>query len=118
VCVFASVLFASNRHSTNFIKRTTLHPTSPPLTRQGPYGAPCIRELLRFLIAMVNRRDRINTDSVVTVGLGLLTTALETAGPALGRFPSVMEVCVCICMYVCMSVCLSVCLYVCLTDSL
>eukprot|EP00048_Salpingoeca_helianthica_P023468 m.24517 g.24517 ORF g.24517 m.24517 type:complete len:1480 (+) comp8714_c0_seq1:128-4567(+) len=57
----------------------------------GPYGAPCIRELLRFLVTMVNRRDRVNTDPVVTLGLGLLTTALETAGPALGRFPSVME---------------------------
>lgn len=57
----------------------------------GPYGAPCIREILRFLVAMVNRRDRMNTDSVVTLGLSLLTTALETAGPSLGRFRSVME---------------------------
>ena len=68
-----------------------VHPAR--LTTQAPYGVPCIRELLRFLVAMVNRRDRTNSDAVITLGLSLLTVALETGGASLARFPSLMQVC-------------------------
>jgi brefeldin A-resistance guanine nucleotide exchange factor 1 len=63
---------------------------------QSPYGVPCIRELLRFLVLMINRRDRANSDSVITLGLNLLTVALEAGGAGLNRFPTIMEVRTCI----------------------
>ncbi|ETN68201.1 hypothetical protein NECAME_15949, partial [Necator americanus] len=44
---------------------------------QLPYGLPCCRELLRFLIALSNPLDRQNTESMVVLGLNLLTVALE-----------------------------------------
>ncbi|XP_060096950.1 Golgi-specific brefeldin A-resistance guanine nucleotide exchange factor 1 [Heteronotia binoei] len=42
-----------------------------------PYGLPCIRELLRFLISLTNPHDRHNSDVMIHMGLQLLTVALE-----------------------------------------
>uniref|UniRef100_A0A1A7X3N0 Golgi-specific brefeldin A-resistance guanine nucleotide exchange factor 1 n=1 Tax=Iconisemion striatum TaxID=60296 RepID=A0A1A7X3N0_9TELE len=44
-----------------------------------PYGLPCLRELLRFLISLTNPHDRHNTDAMMHMGLQLLTVALESA---------------------------------------
>lgn len=44
-----------------------------------PYGLPCIRELFRFLISLTNPHDRHNTDTMMYMGLQLLTVALESA---------------------------------------
>ncbi|XP_048361187.1 Golgi-specific brefeldin A-resistance guanine nucleotide exchange factor 1 isoform X3 [Sphaerodactylus townsendi] len=44
-----------------------------------PYGLPCIRELLRFLISLTNPHDRHNSDVMIHMGLQLLTVALELA---------------------------------------
>ena len=34
-----------------------------------PYGLPCVRELLRFLISLINPLERQNTDAMTFVGL-------------------------------------------------
>lgn len=46
-------------------------------TRAVPCGLPCCRELLRFLIALTNPYDRQNTESMIVLGLNLITVALE-----------------------------------------
>lgn len=56
-----------------------------------PYGVPCIGELLRFLVSLINPRDRQNTDNMITMGLSLLTVAMETGGHHLSRFPSLLD---------------------------
>uniref|UniRef100_A0A671UKB9 Golgi-specific brefeldin A-resistance guanine nucleotide exchange factor 1 n=1 Tax=Sparus aurata TaxID=8175 RepID=A0A671UKB9_SPAAU len=43
-----------------------------------PYGLPCLRELYRFLISLTNPHDRHNTDTMMHMGLQLLTVALES----------------------------------------
>ncbi|XP_068183227.1 Golgi-specific brefeldin A-resistance guanine nucleotide exchange factor 1 isoform X2 [Antennarius striatus] len=43
-----------------------------------PYGLPCLRELFRFLISLTNPHDRHNTESMMYMGLQLLTVALES----------------------------------------
>lgn len=43
-----------------------------------PYGLPCLRELFRFLISLTNPHDRHNTDTMMHMGLQLLTVALES----------------------------------------
>ncbi|VDP01466.1 unnamed protein product [Heligmosomoides polygyrus] len=55
-------------------------------TVQLPYGLPCCRELLRFLIALSNPLDRQNTESMVILGLNLLTVALEAAADHLSHY--------------------------------
>ena len=34
-----------------------------------PYGLPCVRELARFLISLINPLERQNSDSMIHVGL-------------------------------------------------
>ncbi|XP_077207241.1 Golgi-specific brefeldin A-resistance guanine nucleotide exchange factor 1 isoform X3 [Paroedura picta] len=53
-----------------------------------PYGLPCIRELLRFLISLTNPHDRHNSDVMIHMGLQLLTVALELASVA--KCPSLL----------------------------
>uniref|UniRef100_A0A915DUN0 SEC7 domain-containing protein n=1 Tax=Ditylenchus dipsaci TaxID=166011 RepID=A0A915DUN0_9BILA len=52
-----------------------------------PYGLPCARELLRFLIALSNPLDRSNNNSMILMGLNLLTIALEAGADYLGNYP-------------------------------
>lgn len=42
-----------------------------------PYGLPCIQELFRFLILLCNPLDKQNTDTMIHMGLSLLTVAFE-----------------------------------------
>ncbi|XP_029464878.1 Golgi-specific brefeldin A-resistance guanine nucleotide exchange factor 1 isoform X2 [Rhinatrema bivittatum] len=44
-----------------------------------PYGLPCIRELFRFLISLINPHDRHNSEVMIHMGLQLITVALESA---------------------------------------
>lgn len=53
---------------------------------------PCIRELFRFNISLINDRDRHNNETMIGMGLSLLTVALETGGAHMSRFPSLREV--------------------------
>ncbi|GBN35557.1 Golgi-specific brefeldin A-resistance guanine nucleotide exchange factor 1, partial [Araneus ventricosus] len=51
-----------------------------------PYGLPCVRELFRYLVSLVNPHDRHNSETMIQVGLNLLTVALEAGADNLGRF--------------------------------
>ncbi|KAG8181269.1 hypothetical protein JTE90_018788 [Oedothorax gibbosus] len=53
-----------------------------------PYGLPCVRELFRYLVSLVNPHDRHNSETMIQVGLNLLTVALEAGADNLGRFSS------------------------------
>lgn len=55
-----------------------------------PYGLPCCRELLRFLITMINPLDRHNTESMVVLGLNLLIVALEAVADFLPNYDVLM----------------------------
>ncbi|MFH4973909.1 hypothetical protein AB6A40_000618 [Gnathostoma spinigerum] len=55
-----------------------------------PYGLPCARELLRFLIALTNPLDRANTESMILMGLNLLTVALEAGADYLCNYSLLM----------------------------
>ena len=55
-----------------------------------PYGLPCVRELFRFIIALVNPHDPNNHDSMIQIALSLLATALETAADGLDRFDTTL----------------------------
>lgn len=56
-----------------------------------PYGLPCIRELLRFLITLINPLDKQNTDAMIHMGLNLLTIALEVGADSIGKYESLLE---------------------------
>ncbi|KAJ7337743.1 G-box binding factor [Desmophyllum pertusum] len=56
-----------------------------------PYGLPCIRELFRFLISLINPHDRHNSEAMIHMGLSLLTVALESGSHHIGTFPSLMN---------------------------
>lgn len=55
-----------------------------------PYGVPCIVELLKLLLSLINPRNSHNTDAMVSMGLSLLTIALETGGETISKFDSLM----------------------------
>jgi brefeldin A-resistance guanine nucleotide exchange factor 1 len=58
---------------------------------QVSYGIPCIRELFRFIISLINPRDRHNNETMIAMGLSLLTVAMETGGAHMSRFISLRE---------------------------
>jgi brefeldin A-resistance guanine nucleotide exchange factor 1 len=53
-----------------------------------PYGLPCVRELLRFLVSLINPLERQNSEAMIHVGLRLLTIAVETAADVIAAVPS------------------------------
>lgn len=55
-----------------------------------PYGLPCIRELFRFLITLINPLDKQNTDAMIHMGLSLLTIALEVGADSIGKYDTLM----------------------------
>eukprot|EP00731_Ephydatia_muelleri_P005742 Em0002g1918a len=56
----------------------------------APYGLPCVREMLRFLISIINSRDRHNSEALVTIGLNLVCAALECSGPVVCQYQSLL----------------------------
>lgn len=56
-----------------------------------PYGLPCIRELLRFLITLCNPLDKQNTDAMIHMGLSLLTVALEVGADSIGNYDTLLN---------------------------
>lgn len=60
----------------------------PPLL---PYGLPAVKELLTFLISLLNPYDRHNTDTMRAMGLSILTIAFEVGGVSITRFPSLIS---------------------------
>ncbi|KAJ8022774.1 Golgi-specific brefeldin A-resistance guanine nucleotide exchange factor 1 [Holothuria leucospilota] len=63
------------------------HDSGPPV----PYGLPCVRELFRFLISLVNPYDRHNNELMMHMGLSLLTVALETGSDHISASPSLLS---------------------------
>lgn len=57
-----------------------------------PYGLPCIRELLRFLVTLCNPMDKQNTDVMIHMGLNLLTVALEVGADSIGKYETLMAI--------------------------
>lgn len=55
-----------------------------------PYGLPCVRELLRFLISLINPMERQNSEAMIHVGLKLLTVAMETGADVIASVPSLL----------------------------
>ena len=43
-----------------------------------PHGLVCVREVLRFLVSIIDLRDSGNTNRLMATGLGLVHVALET----------------------------------------
>jgi hypothetical protein len=78
-----------------------------PLT---PYGWPCVRGLFRFLTTLINNYDksvpilhdtfaiddlslrRNNTEYMMTVGLNLLTVALEVGADHIANYPLLLSI--------------------------
>lgn len=74
-----------------------------------PYGLPCVRELFRFLISLINPHEGIGSshsssnptttvggitfqnDSMIQVALSLLATALETGAEHLDKYESLLD---------------------------
>lgn len=70
-----------------FISSNSLDAVSSALI---PYGLPCIRELFRFLITLINPLDKQNTDAMIHMGLSLLTIALEVGADSIGKYDTLM----------------------------
>lgn len=84
----------STSHST-FVYCPVIHfnsftSTDAPSTLT-PYGLPCIRELLRFLISLCNPADKQNTDAMIHMGLSLLTVALEVGADSIGNYDTLLN---------------------------
>jgi hypothetical protein len=52
-----------------------------------PYGLPCVRELLRFLISLINHK---NNDQMITMGLNLITVGLESGVDSIASYQSLL----------------------------
>jgi len=52
-----------------------------------PYGLPCVRELLRFLISLISSK---NTEIMISMGLNLLTIGLESGVDHLSSYQSLL----------------------------
>lgn len=77
-----------NQQGVRFMPQEEAKEGHPPLV---PYGLPCVRELLRFLTTLINPHDRHNTNTMVHIGLSLLTVALESGASNLGHFSTLMS---------------------------
>ncbi len=91
----------------------TFTPTAEMVDDSGsliPYGLPCVRELFRFLVSLINPNDGIGSgngnvgststvvggitfqnDSMIQVALSLLATALETGADHLDKYESLLD---------------------------
>jgi len=56
-----------------------------------PYGVACVRELFRFLISLCNPLDKQNTETMIHMGLILLTVALEIGADSIGKYNSLLD---------------------------
>lgn len=55
-----------------------------------PYGLPCVRELFRFLVTLINPLDSQNNEVMMQIGLSLLTVALESGADSIGNYNCLM----------------------------
>lgn len=64
--------------------------TTAVVSARIPYGLPCVRELLRFLVSLTNPHDRHNTDMMIHMGLSLLMVALESGADSIPNYKSLL----------------------------
>lgn len=57
-----------------------------------PYGIPCVRELFRFLISLVNPHNKQNTDLMIHVGLNFLLVTLKNGVDFMSKHSSLLSV--------------------------
>lgn len=55
-----------------------------------PYGIPCVRELFRFLISLVNPHEKHNTEVMIHLGLKLLLVTVEVGVDAFTKHTPIM----------------------------
>ncbi|KAF5306262.1 hypothetical protein FQA39_LY08960 [Lamprigera yunnana] len=55
-----------------------------------PYGIISVREMFRFLITLCNPLDKQNTDSMIHLGLTLLTVSFEVSADNIGKYTSLL----------------------------
>ena len=72
------------------LKSVCVWPGSHQAVPPTPYSLPCVRELLRFLVSLINPYDQHNTDVMIHMGLSLLTIALESGADHIARFQSLL----------------------------
>ncbi|CAF2138284.1 unnamed protein product [Rotaria magnacalcarata] len=77
------------RFTTSTSTPTTSGPVKEPLS---PYGWPCVRGLFRFLTTLINNYDKNNTEYMMTVGLNLLTVALEVGADHIANYPLLLSI--------------------------
>jgi hypothetical protein len=53
-----------------------------------PYGLPCLRELMRFLISLINSK---NSELMITMGLNLITIGLESGIDHISSFQTLLS---------------------------
>ncbi|XP_067141452.1 Golgi-specific brefeldin A-resistance guanine nucleotide exchange factor 1 [Centruroides vittatus] len=76
-----------NPHGVRFTAQQIPQEGSGPLI---PYGLPCVRELFRFLVTLINPIERHNTEANFHIGLSLLTVALEAGANQIDNFNSLL----------------------------
>ncbi|XP_066992463.2 Golgi-specific brefeldin A-resistance guanine nucleotide exchange factor 1 [Anabrus simplex] len=77
-----------NPRGVRFMANDAGNDGSQPLV---PYGLVCVRELFRFLISLCNPLDKQNNETMVHLGLTLLTVALEIGADSVGKFNSLLS---------------------------
>lgn len=58
-----------------------------PNAANVPYGLPCLRELLRFLISLINSK---NSEVMISIGLNLITVGLESGVDHVASYQSLL----------------------------
>jgi brefeldin A-resistance guanine nucleotide exchange factor 1 len=58
-----------------------------PNAANVPYGLPCLRELLRFLISLINAK---NSEIMISMGLNLITIGLESGVDHIAAYQSLL----------------------------
>jgi brefeldin A-resistance guanine nucleotide exchange factor 1 len=56
-----------------------------------PYGVACVRELFRLLISLCNPLEKQNTETMIHMGLTLLTVALEIGADSIRKYNSLLS---------------------------
>ena len=56
-----------------------------------PHGLPCVREVFRFLITLINPFDSHNYEHMIQISLSLLTVAMEVASDSIANFSSLLQ---------------------------
>ena len=72
--------------------------TTPTVTPAGkksnritvPYGIPCVRELFRFLISLINPHEKQNSETMILLGLKLILVSVEVGVESLPKHSPIM----------------------------